>query len=75
MCVVLERALTICHGTALVSPAIFATEGDPFSTFNPYIHTADDRMDLKDGEFSFEHALEFVKVAVGFAVELGGWVE
>ncbi|KAF8837815.1 Zn-dependent exopeptidase [Paxillus ammoniavirescens] len=56
-------------------PAIFATEGDPFSTFNPYIHTVDDRMDLKDGEFSFEHALEFVKVAVGFAVELGGWVE
>ncbi|KAF8547264.1 Zn-dependent exopeptidase [Imleria badia] len=29
--------------------------------------------DLKDGEFSFEHALEFAKVAVGFAVELGGW--
>jgi len=35
-------------------PAIFATEGDPFRAFNPYIHTADDRIDLKDGEFSFE---------------------
>ncbi|KAF9234736.1 Zn-dependent exopeptidase [Melanogaster broomeanus] len=53
-------------------PAIFATEGDPFKTFNPHIHTVMDRMDLK--EFSFEHALEFSKVAVGFAVELGGWV-
>ncbi|KAG2339020.1 Zn-dependent exopeptidase [Suillus weaverae] len=57
------------------SPAIFATEGDPFRTFNPYIHTSEDRMDLADGEFSFEHALEFAKVAVGFVVELGGWVE
>ncbi|KAI9461343.1 Zn-dependent exopeptidase [Boletus coccyginus] len=56
-------------------PAIFATEGDPFRAFNPHIHTADDRIDLKDGEFSFEHALEFAKVAVGFAVELGGWVD
>ncbi|KAG6379929.1 hypothetical protein JVT61DRAFT_10496 [Boletus reticuloceps] len=56
-------------------PAVFATEGDPFQTFNPYIHTADDRMDLADAEFSFQHALEFAKVAVGFAVELGGWVD
>lgn len=32
-------------------------------------------MDLPDGEFSFEHALEFAKLAVGFAVELGEWVE
>lgn len=56
-------------------PAIFAAEGDPFRTFNPYIHTSGDRIDLADGEFSFEHALEFAKVAVGFVVELGGWVE
>lgn len=74
-------------------PAIFAAEGDPFRTFNPYIHTKEDQIDLKDGEFSFEvrtrfearvwvrfltkpqHALEFAKVAVGFAVELGGWVD
>ncbi|KIJ63877.1 hypothetical protein HYDPIDRAFT_91781 [Hydnomerulius pinastri MD-312] len=53
-------------------PAIFATEGDPFRTYNPHAHAVDDRMDLK--EFSFAHALEFAKVAVGFAVELGGWV-
>lgn len=33
---------------------VFATEGDPFRTFNPYIHTVDDRMDLRDSEFSFE---------------------
>ncbi|KAG2355229.1 Zn-dependent exopeptidase [Suillus spraguei] len=56
-------------------PAIFATEGDPFRTFNPYIHTSEDKIDLADGEFSFEHALEFAKVAVGFVIELGGWVE
>lgn len=35
-------------------PAIFAAEGDPFKTFNPYIHTAGDKIDLADGEFSFE---------------------
>ncbi|KIJ11085.1 hypothetical protein PAXINDRAFT_119169 [Paxillus involutus ATCC 200175] len=34
-------------------PAIFATEGDPFTEFNPYIHTANDSTDLKDSEFSF----------------------
>ncbi|KAG1733109.1 Zn-dependent exopeptidase [Suillus lakei] len=53
-------------------PAIFAAEGDPFRTFNPYIHTSGDRMDLADGEFSFENLRT---VAVGFVVELGGWVE
>ncbi|KAG9311505.1 Zn-dependent exopeptidase [Chiua virens] len=56
-------------------PAIFATEGDPLQAFNPYIHTAEDRINLADGEFSFEHALEFAKVAVGFAIELGGWAD
>ncbi|KAJ8595370.1 Zn-dependent exopeptidase [Rhizopogon salebrosus TDB-379] len=55
-------------------PAIAATEGDPFRTLNPYIHTSGDRMDLANGEFSFEHALEFAKVTVGFVIELGGWV-
>ena len=30
------------------------------------------RMDISD-EFSFEHMREFSKLAVGFAVELGGW--
>ncbi|EPQ58473.1 Zn-dependent exopeptidase [Gloeophyllum trabeum ATCC 11539] len=52
----------------------FATEGDPFTEFDPYIHGANDTMHLPNGEFSFEHALEFSKVAVAFAVELGGWV-
>ncbi|KAH7921874.1 Zn-dependent exopeptidase [Leucogyrophana mollusca] len=56
-------------------PSICATEGDPLKDLNPYIHTAEDRMDLKNGEFSFEHALEFAKVAVGFVIELGGWVD
>ena len=28
--------------------------------------------DVSD-EFSFEHMLEFSKLAVGFAIELGGW--
>lgn len=30
------------------------------------------RMDVSD-EFSFSHMLEFSKLAVAFAVELGGW--
>ncbi|TFK55290.1 Zn-dependent exopeptidase [Heliocybe sulcata] len=51
----------------------FATEGDPYTEFDPYVHTSvNDTMYLPDGEFSFEHALEFSKVAVAFAVELGG---
>ncbi|KII92043.1 hypothetical protein PLICRDRAFT_103137 [Plicaturopsis crispa FD-325 SS-3] len=54
-------------------PAVFATEADPYTAFDPYVHTVDDIIDLPNGEFSFEHALEFAKVAVGFAVELGGW--
>ncbi|KII92045.1 hypothetical protein PLICRDRAFT_172199 [Plicaturopsis crispa FD-325 SS-3] len=54
-------------------PSIFATEADPYTSFDPYIHTANDVIDLPNGEFSFEHALEFAKVAIGFAVELGGW--
>ncbi|KAG2065997.1 Zn-dependent exopeptidase [Suillus decipiens] len=56
-------------------PVICATEGDPFRTLNPYIHTSEDKIDLANGEFSFEHALELAKVAVGFVIELGGWVE
>ncbi|KAG9311492.1 Zn-dependent exopeptidase [Chiua virens] len=56
-------------------PVVLATEGDPVRTPNPYIHTAYDQTIVEEGEFSFAHALEFVKVAVGFAVELGGWDE
>lgn len=32
------------------------------------------RLDFSD-EFSFTHMLEFCKLAVGFAVELGGWTK
>ncbi|KAF8438937.1 hypothetical protein L210DRAFT_3504663 [Boletus edulis BED1] len=42
-------------------------------TPNPYIHTVDDRTVVMEGEFSFAYAFKFAKVAVGFAVELGGW--
>ncbi|KAF8548611.1 Zn-dependent exopeptidase [Imleria badia] len=54
-------------------PVVCATESDPVRTPNPYIHTVDDRTVVKEGEFSFSYALEFAKVAVGFAAELGGW--
>ena len=32
------------------------------------------RIDIS-GEFSFTHLLEFSKLAVSFAIELGGWTE
>jgi leucyl aminopeptidase len=32
------------------------------------------RIDISD-EFSFDHMLEFSKLAVAFAAELGGWTE
>lgn len=32
----------------------------------------DSRYDISP-EFSFEHMLEFSKLAVAFAIELGGW--
>ncbi|KAJ8523501.1 hypothetical protein ONZ45_g16 [Pleurotus djamor] len=44
----------------------------------PYVETkcgyacSDHRIDISD-EFSFEHMLEFSKLAVAFAIELGGW--
>ncbi|KAH7906277.1 Zn-dependent exopeptidase [Hygrophoropsis aurantiaca] len=53
-------------------PVAAATEEHPHRA-NPYHHTADDRMDVEG--FSFEFIREFAKVAVGFAVELGGWAE
>ncbi|KAG1733344.1 Zn-dependent exopeptidase [Suillus paluster] len=69
------RAQTTCHGTEqdslpyLPQRVIHSRHSTRTST------RQEDRMDLADGEFSFEHALEFAKVAVGFVVELGGWVE
>ncbi|EIW80051.1 Zn-dependent exopeptidase [Coniophora puteana RWD-64-598 SS2] len=54
-------------------PAVYAAEGDPrVGEQNPWDHTVDDRWDVP--EFSFDHAMEFAKLAVAFAVELGGWV-
>ncbi|KAI9069856.1 peptidase [Trametes sanguinea] len=37
-----------------------------------HAHTTHDRYDVSE-EFSFSHMLEFSKLAVAFAVELGGW--
>ncbi|KAG6832970.1 hypothetical protein H0H92_004854 [Tricholoma furcatifolium] len=48
---------------------------DPESAFensNKNIHSINDRIDISD-EFSFTHMLEFSKLAVAFAVELGQW--
>lgn len=41
-----------------------------FEDSNHHIHTADDTMNHP--EFSFTHMREFSKLAVAFAVELGG---
>ncbi|KAG6837934.1 hypothetical protein H0H93_008328 [Arthromyces matolae] len=43
-----------------------------FENSNKNIHSVNDRIDVSD-EFSFDHMLEFSKLAVAFAVELGGW--
>ncbi|KAJ7595113.1 peptidase [Mycena floridula] len=42
-----------------------------FENTNKHIHSTDDRLDISP-EFSFEHMLEFSKLAVGFVVELAG---
>jgi len=52
-------------------PGIFTIESS-FENSNHYIHSVNDRIDISD-EFSFAHMLEFSKLAVAFAVELGGW--
>ncbi|CAE6457676.1 unnamed protein product [Rhizoctonia solani] len=52
-------------------PSAFSIESS-FETTNHNIHSANDRIDYSP-EFSFEHALEFSKLAVAFAIELGGW--
>ncbi|TFK29308.1 peptidase [Coprinopsis marcescibilis] len=54
-------------------PAAFTIES-AFENSNKNIHSANDRIDISD-EFSFTHMLEFSKLAVAFAVELGGWTE
>ncbi|EMD40572.1 hypothetical protein CERSUDRAFT_111168 [Gelatoporia subvermispora B] len=52
-------------------PSVFTIEST-FENSNHYIHSANDRMDISD-EFSFTHMREFSKLAVAFAIELGGW--
>lgn len=52
-------------------PSVFTIES-AFENSNQYIHSANDRIDISD-EFSFSHMLEFSKLAVAFAIELGGW--
>jgi len=49
----------------------FAIES-AFENSNHYIHSTNDRIDISP-EFSFDHMLEFSKLAVAFAIELGGW--
>ncbi|KAG9103598.1 Leucine aminopeptidase 1 [Ceratobasidium sp. 370] len=52
-------------------PSAFSIESS-FENSNKFIHSTNDRIDISD-EFSFEHALEFSKLAAAFAIELGGW--
>ncbi|EIN07049.1 Zn-dependent exopeptidase [Punctularia strigosozonata HHB-11173 SS5] len=52
-------------------PAAWVAEGT-FEHMGTYIHTENDRIDISD-EFSFEHMLEFAKLGVAYAIELGRW--
>ncbi|KAI0346752.1 peptidase [Trametopsis cervina] len=52
-------------------PSIFTIESS-FENSNKHIHSTNDRYDISE-EFSFSHMLEFSKLAVAFAIELGGW--
>jgi len=52
-------------------PSSFTIESS-FENSNKNIHSTNDRIDVSD-EFSFAHMLEFSKLAVAFAVELGGY--
>ncbi|THV03282.1 Zn-dependent exopeptidase [Dendrothele bispora CBS 962.96] len=54
-------------------PSVFTIEST-FENSNKNIHSSNDRIDISD-EFSFSHMLEFSKLAVAFAVELGGWTD
>ncbi|KAI9106308.1 hypothetical protein DFS34DRAFT_602993 [Phlyctochytrium arcticum] len=47
-------------------PAAFTFEA-PFDSSSPYIHTANDDIT----HISFDHMVEFVKLIIGYAVELG----
>lgn len=50
-------------------PAAFAIES-AFEDSNKHIHSTNDRIDISP-EFSFDHMLQFSKLAVAFAMHLG----
>ncbi|TFK76091.1 peptidase [Pluteus cervinus] len=52
-------------------PSVFTIESS-FENSNHNIHSSNDRINISD-EFSFDHMLEFSKLAVAFAFELGSW--
>ncbi|KAI0045910.1 peptidase [Auriscalpium vulgare] len=54
-------------------PSSFTIESS-FENSNKNIHSGNDRIDISP-EFSFDHLLEFSKLAVAFAIELGGWTK
>ncbi|KAI0066049.1 peptidase [Artomyces pyxidatus] len=54
-------------------PSSFTIESS-FENSNKNIHSTNDRIDISP-EFSFEHMLEFSKLAVAFAIELAGWTK
>ncbi|KAI9067560.1 peptidase [Trametes sanguinea] len=53
-------------------PSVFTIEATFDNSNHGNIHTANDRYDVSP-EFSFSHMLEFSKLAISFAIELGGW--
>lgn len=53
-------------------PSIFTIESSFEHANLANIHTSKDRIDISE-EFSFDHMLEFSKLAVAFAIELAGW--
>ncbi|KAL1859759.1 hypothetical protein VTK73DRAFT_7455 [Phialemonium thermophilum] len=61
--------------TKLKYPSAFASEGDPYREFDPYVHGVGDTMDVDDetGYFSVEHMARFTELAIAFAVEQAGW--
>jgi len=52
-------------------PSAFAIESE-FGNSNGNIHSSRDTIDVSP-EFSFDHMLEFSKLAAAFAIELGEW--
>ncbi|KAF5369908.1 hypothetical protein D9758_001231 [Tetrapyrgos nigripes] len=61
--------------SGLLKPTSFLFNAESsFENSNKNIHSTNDRIDISD-EFSFSHMLEFSKLAVAFAVELGGWTK